>query len=315
MSLRIMVEPQQGATYSQILRAAQAAENAGFEGFFRSDHLLAMDGSSGLPGPTDAWLTLAGLARETTRIRLGTLVTAATFREPSLLAIQVAQVDEMSHGRVELGLGAAWFEAEHQAHGLAFFDTKIRFDRLEEQVKIISGLWATPVGEHFTFLGHHYQVRESPGLPKPFQKPLPLIIGGTGRHRTPALAASQATEFNAPFLSLTETAAAFDRARAACLRIGRAPEDLIISAAQGIACGVSNAEVERRAAPAGISFERFRSENLAGSPDHIAEEIARFLELGCQRLYLQLPDLEDEDHINLIAGEVGRQLPDNWKTD
>src|SRR6516162_8962051 len=143
MKLRIFIEPQQGSSYDQQVRIAQAAEAAGFDALFRSDHFLTM-GGDGLPGPTDAWITLAGLARETERIRLGTLVTAATFRHPAMLAISVAQVDQMSGGRVELGFGAGWFADEHAAYGIALPEMRERFDRYAEQLEVITGLWETP---------------------------------------------------------------------------------------------------------------------------------------------------------------------------
>src|SRR5690606_5899250 len=144
--LRVFTEPQQGATYDDLLAVARRAEELGYGAFFRSDHYLGM-GTDGLPGPTDAWLTLAGIARETSTIRLGTLMTSATFRFPGPLAISVAQVDQMSGGRVELGLGAGWFEAEHTAYGIPFPSTGERFDRFEEQLAVITGLWRTPAGE------------------------------------------------------------------------------------------------------------------------------------------------------------------------
>ena len=165
MQLRIFVEPQQGASYDQQLAVALLAEQLGFDAFFRSDHYLKMSDIDGLPGPTDSWVTLAGLARDTSTIRLGTLVTSATFRHPGVLAISVAQVDQMSGGRVELGIGAGWFEAEHQAYGIPFPDVKVRFDRLEEQLQVITGLWGTPVGELFSFEGNEYRVSNSPALP------------------------------------------------------------------------------------------------------------------------------------------------------
>src|SRR6202789_1534777 len=143
MKLRIFVEPQQGATYEQLLAVAQTTEECGFDAFFRSDHYLAM-GGDGLPGPTDAWVTLGALARETSRIRLGTMVTSATFRLPGPLAVAVAQVDAMSAGRVEFGLGTGWYQAEHRAYGIPFPPTKERFERLAEQLAVITGLWSTP---------------------------------------------------------------------------------------------------------------------------------------------------------------------------
>jgi F420-dependent oxidoreductase-like protein len=181
MRLRVFTEPQQGATYDTLLAVAQTAERLGFDAFFRSDHYLAMGDATGLPGPTDAWITLAGIARETTRIRLGTLVSSATFRWPGPLAISVAEVDAMSGGRVELGLGAGWYDAEHTAYGIPFPALGHRFERLEEQLAVVSGLWGTPDGERFSFEGEHYVVVDSPGLPKPVQRPgPPVIVGGGG---------------------------------------------------------------------------------------------------------------------------------------
>ena len=211
MDFRVFVEPQQGATYADQLAVAQAAEALGYSAFFRSDHYVAMSGD-GLPGPTDSWVTLAGIARETSTIRLGTMVTSATFRYPGPLAISVAQVDEMSGGRVELGIGAGWFEAEHQAYAIPFPPLGERFDRLTEQLDIITGLWTTPVGETFDYSGTHYTVVDSPALPKPAQSPHPpIIIGGGGAKRTPALAAQFAAEFNIPFAPLDMAKTQFER--------------------------------------------------------------------------------------------------------
>ena len=212
MDLRIFTEPQQGADYDTLLKVARATEELGFDAFFRSDHYLAM-GGDGLPGPTDAWITLAGLARETSRIKLGTLMTAGTFRLPGVLAIQVAQVDAMSGGRVEFGLGAGWFEAEHTAYGIPF--PKEKFGRLSEQLAVITGLWATPVGKTFDFDGTFYQLKDSPALPKPAQGKVPVLIGGMGAKRTPELAARYADEFNVPFASIADTGTQFGRVREA----------------------------------------------------------------------------------------------------
>ena len=192
--LRIFTEPQQGATYDDLLAVARRAEELGFGAFFRSDHYLAMGDAleaGGFPGPTDAWTTLAGLARDTSTIRLGTLVSPATFRHPGALAISVANVDQMSGGRVELGLGAGWYEQEHTAYGIPFPDVRERFDRLGEQLEIVTGLWSTATGQRFDFAGRHYVVADSPALPKPVQAGgIPIIVGGGGRNRTPALAAA-----------------------------------------------------------------------------------------------------------------------------
>src|SRR6478609_8165577 len=223
MELRIFTEPQQGATYDDLVAVAQEAERLGFGAFFRSDHYLGM-GTAGLPGPSDAWITLAGLARETSTIRLGTMMTSATFRHPGPLAISVANVDQMSGGRGELGIGAGWFEQEHTKYGIPFPGTGERFDRFEEQLAIITGLWATEGG--FSYEGEHYRVTDSPGLPKPTQPKPPVLIGGHGARRTPALAARYADEFNMPFSSLDDTRTQFGRVRAACEDQGRDPATL-----------------------------------------------------------------------------------------
>ena len=304
MLVRIFVEPQFGATYEQQVRMAQVAEVAGFDAFFRSDHFLTM-GGDGLPGPTDSWITLGAIARETDRIRLGTLVTSATFRPPGLLAVQVAQVDAMSRGRVELGLGAGWYDAEHTAYGFAFPPLGERFERLEEQYAILTGLWGTPVGETFSFDGRHYHVHDSPALPKPVQRPHPpLIVGGGGAARTPRLAATYAAEFNLPFSSVADTNTQYDRVRAACGDRGRDPGTLRLSAAQTVCCGVDETEVRRRAARIGRGADELRAHAVAGTPDEVVERILAFDAIGTQTMYLQVLDLDDLDHIELLSKEV-----------
>jgi F420-dependent oxidoreductase-like protein len=308
MELRIFVEPQQGATYDQLLRIAKATEDLGFGAFFRSDHYLGM-GTEGLPGPTDAWLTLAGLARETSTIRLGTMMTSATFRHPGPLAIQVAQVDQMSDGRVEFGLGAGWYEAEHTAYGIPFPDISQRFDILEEQLAIIIGLWETADGDHFSHMGKRYTLTDSPALPKPVQKPRPpVLVGGKGTRRTPALAAEFADEFNLPFVSLEASRGLFALARTACERIGRDPDDLVYSNALRLCCGVDDAEVRRRAAAAHRNMDDLRLNGVIGTPAQVVDQIGRFAEIGAQRVYLQTLDVVDIDHIELVASEVMRQV-------
>jgi len=309
MELRIFTEPQQGADYGRLLAVARATEQLGFNAFFRSDHYQSMGDGDGLPGPTDAWLTLAGLALQTSRIRLGTLMSPITFRYPGPLAISVAQVDEMSGGRVELGLGAGWFEAEHTSYGIPFPPTAERFDRLEEQLAIISGLWETPAGQRFSFAGKFYPVTGSPALPKPVQRPRPpILIGGHGPRRTPQLAARYADEFNVAFVSLEQTAAGFERVRAACRAAGRDPGSLVYSAGHTVCCGRDEAELARRAEAIGWDLATQRADGLVGTPDEIVDRIGAYAELGATRFYLQVLDLHDLDHLELIASEVMPQV-------
>jgi F420-dependent oxidoreductase-like protein len=298
----VMVAPQQGASYDDQLAAARATEASGFSDFVRSDHYLAFD-STGLPGPTDSWITLAGLARETERVRLGTMVSAATFRLPGPLAISVAQVDAMSRGRITLGLGAGWAEQEHRAYGIPFPPPGERFERLEEQLAIITGMWRTPVGETFTFTGEHYQLVDCPALPKPVQHPYPpVIVGGTGSRRTPALAARFADEFNLPpFEGVAAAARAFARVRAVCETIGRDPTTLELSVTLTTVCGADQAEVDRRGAVSPVQLEMA---DLAGEPDAVAEQLAAFRDVGATRAYLRLLDLRDLEHIDLLGVAV-----------
>lgn len=302
MDLRVFTEPQQGATYETLLRVARAAEDLDYGAFFRSDHYLHMGSVDGLPGPTDAWITLAGLARETTRIRLGTLMTAGTFRLPGVLAIQVAQVDQMSGGRVELGLGSGWYENEHKAYGIPF--PKEKFGRLEEQLAVVTGLWDTPVGERFDFGGKFYQLQDSPALPKPAQAKVPLLVGGHGAKRTPALAAQYADEFNIPFASVADTDTQFTRVREAAEQRGRKADDLVYSNALVVCVGKTDAEVKRRAGVIGRDVDELKANGLAGSPAEVVEKLGRYQAVGSQRVYLQLLDLEDLDHLELIASDV-----------
>ncbi|MEU0543613.1 LLM class F420-dependent oxidoreductase [Nocardia sp. NPDC005978] len=307
MDLRIFTEPQQGASYDTLLSVAKATEDLGYDAFFRSDHYLAMGDADGLPGPTDAWITLAGLARETRRIRLGTLVTAATFRHPGVLAIQVAQVDAMSGGRVEFGLGAGWYEAEHAAYGIPFPADK--FPRYEEQLAVITGLWNTPAGEKFSFAGEHYTLTDSPALPKPAQDRIPVVIGGMGAKRTPRIAARYAAEFNAPFQSAQASAEQFERVRRAAKDIGRDPAEITFSNALIACVGTSDAEIARRAAAIGREVDELKENGLAGTPDEVVEKISAYAATaGTSRIYLQILDLQDLDHLELIATRVMSQL-------
>lgn len=305
MDLRIFVEPQQGASYAQQLAVAQRAEALGFDAFFRSDHFLKMGDMTGLPGPTDSWVTLGAIARETSTIRLGTLVTSATFRHPGPLAITVAQVDEMSGGRVELGLGAGWYDDEHTAYGIPFPPMRERFDRLDEQLAIITGLWRTPEGETFSHDGPVWPVVDSPALPKPTQPDgPPIIIGGFGPKRTPAAVARHAAEFNAPFCDPATTKGLQANIDAACEAIGRDPATVLRSVAQVVCCGTDTDDIARRAAAIGREPDELAQNGLGGTPDQLVDKLARFAEIGVTRVYLQVLDMDDLEHLDLLAAEV-----------
>ncbi|MBO2453995.1 LLM class F420-dependent oxidoreductase [Actinomadura barringtoniae] len=308
MRLRIFTEPQQGASYETLLSVAKATEDLGFDAFFRSDHYLKMGDMSGEPGPTDAWVTLGALARETSRIRLGTLMTAATFRYPGPLAISVAQVDQMSGGRVDFGIGTGWFDAEHTAYGIPFPSLNERFERLEEQLEIVTGLWGTPKGETYSFEGKHYTLADSPALPKPAQAGgPPVLLGGFGAKRTPRLAARFADEFNLPFHKLDDTELAFGRVRTACEEAGRT-KPMTYSVAQVVCCGRDEGEYRKRAEAIGRDPESLREEGLAGTPAEIVDKIGKFGELGAECVYLQVLDLDDLNHLELLAFEVLNRL-------
>lgn len=303
MDLRVFTEPQQGATYDDLLAVALEAERLRFDAFFRSDHYLHMGGEPG-PGSTDAWITLAGLARDTSTIRLGTLVTAATFRYPGPLAVSVATVDAMSGGRVELGLGAGWYDGEHRQFGIPFPSTGERFDRLEEQFEIITGIWNTRPGETFDHSGENYQLSNCVALPKPAQTHLPLIVGGHGPRRTPRLAARFADEFNVAFSDLDTTRQQFDRVRLAVAAEGRDPDSIIYSAAQVVCVGGDEPERERRAAAIGRELPELRANGVAGGIDEALDRLSQFSELGASRIYLQFLDLSDLDHLGVVAESI-----------
>ena len=296
MDLRIFTEPQEGATYDELLAVARTTEECGFDAFFRSDHYQGIMGPGGV-GSTDAWITLAGLARETSRIRLGTLVTPVTFRLPGPLAVSVAQVDRMSGGRVELGLGTGWYDGEHAAYGIPFPPVGERFAMLQEQLQVLRGLWSASGA--FSFAGEHYQLTDSPALPKPQQAHVPIVMGGFGQKRTPRLAATYADEYNVPFHPVAETAAAFDRVRAAAVETGRS---LVYSAAQTVAVGKDDVEARRRAEAIG------QKPLLGGTVAEVVDVLGQFGQAGAARVYLQVLDLSDLDHLELIASEVMPQL-------
>jgi F420-dependent oxidoreductase-like protein len=309
MRVCVFTEPHRGATYDEQLRLVRRAEECGYEGYLRADHYQSMGDDLGLPGPTDAWITLAGLARETSRIRLGTLVTSVTFRLPGPLAVAVAQVDQMSGGRVDFGIGTGWYEREHVSYGIPFPPARERFDRLDEQLAIITGLWSTPPGERFTHRGDHYTLVDAPALPKPVQRPgPPIIVGGRGAKRTPEVAARYADEFNMPFKTVKETAEAYDRVREAAERVGRTRPPLVLSAGLVVACGRTDAEARGRAAPLHVKSALPPEDPVIGSPARLVERIGEFAAIGTSRVHLRLIDPTDLDHLELIAAEVLPQL-------
>ena len=303
MELRIFTEPQQGARYADLLAVALRAERLGFTAFFRSDHYQRMGEGSPGAGPSDAWVTLAGLARDTSTIRLGTMVTAATFRLPGPLAIAVAGVDDMSSGRVELGIGAGWFDDEHTSYGIPFPGLGERFDRLEEQLEVITGLWATPIGETYDHEGRFYRLEDSPALPKPAQSPRPpIILGGFGAKRTPELVARFGDEYNVPFADVETTVALGRNVDAACARLGRDAATVVRSAAQVVCVADDPAELRRRAQGIGRSYDDDLALNgIAGSIEQAREKVGAFEEAGIERLYLQVLDLTDLDHLDELA--------------
>lgn len=304
VELCIFTEPQQGASYDQLLSIAKATERHGFHGFFRSDHYLKMGDGDGLPGPTHAWVTLAGLARETSTIRLGTLVSPITFHDPGPLAIMVAQVDAMSGGRVDFGVGSGWFEAEHGAYGLPFGPLGERMSRFEEAMEHIVGLWTTADSETYSSDGPVWPFDNSPALPKPAQRPHPpIIIGGRGKKRTPALVAKYAAEFNTPFVPESDLPEMSQRIFDVCTEVGRT-EMPRISAALVACVGTDEAEVERRAAAIGRQPSELRENGLAGTPAEVLDKVGRYSAMGVDRLYLQTLDLDDLDHVALIAQNV-----------
>ena len=232
-----------------------------------------------------------------------------TFRLPGPLAISVAQVDAMSGGRVELGLGTGWYDGEHATYGIPFPPLGERFERLEEQLAVISGLWTTPPGERFTLRGRHYAFEDSPALPKPVQQPHPpIVLGGGGARRTPRLAAGYADEYNVPFHSAADSKRQFERVREACEQLGRDPAGLVRSAAVTVCCGSDEAEVARRATNVGRDVGELRRNGASGTPAEVAERLGSYGEAGADAVYLQALDISDLDHLRLIAEQVVPQL-------
>jgi F420-dependent oxidoreductase-like protein len=315
MRFALMSEPQQGLAYEEILALARTAEEAGFEAYFRSDHYASFPGEAGLP-TTDAWATLAGLARETTTISLGTLVSPVTFRSAGNLAKVVTTVDEMSGGRVELGLGAGWNDLEHSQHGLSFPDLRERFDMLGEQLAIVHGLWTEPDG--WSFDGAHWQVRDARFAPRPLQRAgrrhPNIIVGGRGGPRLAGLAARYADEMNISSASAEAVGEAFDRLRDACVAQGRDPESVVCSAMTGVLVGRDDSELRERVTALMHMFgsgdgnpdewlaER-RGRWVMGTPDEARQRVREFEAAGVERLMLQTFLPRDLEMVRLL-GEV-----------
>jgi F420-dependent oxidoreductase-like protein len=305
MDLRAFTEPQQGATFAQLLAVAQRAEQLGYSGFFRSDHYLHIGGEA-RPAVTDAWVTLGALAAQTSTIRLGTLMSSATFRLPGPLAVAAAQVDVMSGGRLEIGLGSGWYEREHQALGIPFPDVTERFDRFTEQLEILHGLWTTPEGSTFDYNGQYYTLADCPVMFRPAQEPHPpILIGGYGKRRTPELAAKFAAEFNVPAATLEPTAQQYARVDVACEAIGRDPASMIKSVWVTVCIGRDETEFSLRAAAIGRDPAEIREHGLAGTPAEARVTLGRFKEIGVSRVYLQFLDVDDLDHLDLAIEVLG----------
>jgi F420-dependent oxidoreductase-like protein len=308
----LMTEPQQGLSYDEILALARTAEEAGLEAFFRSDHYASFPGEGGLP-TTDAWATLAGLARETERIHLGTLVSPVTFRLPGNLAKVIQTVDEMSGGRVEAGFGAGWNEDEHAQLGFPFPSLRERYDMLEEQLAIIHGLWTEPDG--WSYEGKHWQVRGSMRhgeIARGSRRHPPIILGGEGGPRQAELVARYADEFNLTSAAPENVPAAYGRVRAACVAIGRDPDDVVYSAMTGVLVAETEADLQSRVADLLAALGRAESDGEAwlaerrgrwvmGTPDEARQRVEALEGQGAQRVMLQDFVPRDLDHVRLMG--------------
>jgi F420-dependent oxidoreductase-like protein len=302
LRLRVLLEPHHGATYEQILALARAAEEGGFDAFFRSDHYLGIDADDTTYQPTDSWTTLAGLAVQTSRVRIGTLVNASTFRLPGQLAVEVATVDQMSGGRAELGIGAAWYEREHQYFGIPFPSLGERFDRLEEQLAILTGLWDTKPGERFSFDGKFFQLQDCASIPRPAVRPK-IIIGGAGVKRTPTLAAKYADEFNGALgLDVRERYANFQRI---CQDVvGRDPAQVRLSATLPVCIGSSPEDLQRRKDSLGAPGARLLAAGVTGTAGDVIAAIENLAAQGADTVYFHVYGPGDVEHIRLLGAQV-----------
>ena len=306
MRFAVMIEGQEDVTWDDWVALAQACERLGFEALFRSDHYLSvMDGRD--RGSLDAWGTICGLAAITSTVRLGTLVSPATFRHPSVLAKNAVTADHISGGRVDLGIGTGWMEAEHRAYGFPFPPMGERMDRLAEQLEIVSGSLGT---EPISFAGEHYAVEELDALPKPVQRPLPLLMGGSARRRGAALAARFASEYNVVHESPEDAAAARGRLASACEQSGRDPATLRFSLMHQVLIGRDEGELRGRAERLSEvtggreTVDELRRSAIAGTPAEVIDRLREYEAAGVERLMLQHLVHRDVEALELIAAEV-----------
>jgi F420-dependent oxidoreductase-like protein len=315
MRICLMIEGQEGVTWEDWAGIAKTAEESGLDGLFRSDHYLSGDGRVGL-GSLDAWTTLAAIAARTSRIRLGTMVSPVTFRSPSLVANAAVTVDHVSGGRVELGLGAGWYEMEHEAFGFPFPPLGARMSMLEEQLEIITRQWTE---DEFSFEGRHYRLDRCPALPKPLQRPRPpIVVGGSGMPRTVAAAVRYADEYNMLDATPQGCRALRRTLDEACERAGRDPSTLVLSLMTTCVVGSGEPDLHRRVqavarlwgydgSPADV-LDAHRDEWIAGTIEQAAARLNELQEAGLGRAMLRSVDHADLEMIELLGRELAPLL-------
>jgi F420-dependent oxidoreductase-like protein len=301
-----MIEGQEDVTWEDWMALARACERLGFEALFRSDHYLSVGGAV-QRGSLDAWSTVSALAAVTSKLRLGTLVSPATFRHPSVLAKNAVTADHVSGGRIELGIGTGWNQAEHRAYGFPFPSMRERMDRLAEQLEIITRSWQEGA---FSYSGEHWSVKELDARPKPVQSPLPLLMGGGAMPRGAALAARYAAEYNVLYIGPDEAAAARGRLAFACRSADRDPATLSLSLMHGFLIGADDAELAERARKLGewngrpTDLDDVRRSWIAGTPDAVIARLRAYAGAGVERVMLQHLQHDDLDTVRLVGRDV-----------